>query len=94
MFHFSGYYEDQIVSSLTLSTDHYNARIDDVATSPAYQKLGFATTLIHEAILFARQRQIKDCFLEASDEGLGVYQRLGFKKLFTQRYYEPVHDSS
>lgn len=94
IYHFSGFHEDQIVCSLTLSLHHNTARIDDVATLPAYQRLGFATRLIHEAILFARQRHIKKCFLEASNEGLTLYQRLGFKQLFKNYYYELLSDLS
>lgn len=90
IYHFSGYLGNDIVSSLTLSICGNLARIDDVATIPAYQKQGFGSALIYEALNYARQQNISCYFLEASSDGLNLYKRIGFKELFTNQYYEKI----
>lgn len=88
MHHFSGFIDNTLVTSLTLSLCGDFARIDDVATLPAYQKNGYATALIVEALRFAKQLNAKSCFLEASETGLKVYKKLGFHELFINLHYE------
>ena len=88
LYHLSGFIDDQIISSLTLSlTDDY-ARIDDVSTIPTHQKKGYATALMKEAVKYAKQLKARTCFLEASDAGLSIYQQIGFSELFKNCYYE------
>ena len=88
LYHLSGFIDDQIISSLTLSlTDDY-ARIDDVSTIPTHQKKGYATALMKEAVNYAKQLKARTCFLEASDAGLSIYQQIGFSELFKNCYYE------
>jgi len=91
--HFSGFIDNTIVSSLTLSLCEDFARIDDVATLPAYQNKGYATALILEILRFAKQLNVATCFLEASTTGLSVYKKLGFKELFINLHYEQVSPS-
>lgn len=88
LYHFSGYIDDTVICSLSLSLCGENARIDDVSTMPAYQKQGFATALIFAALNHAKQLNIHTCFLEASDSGLSLYKRIGFNELFLNHYYE------
>ncbi|CEG61515.1 Gnat family acetyltransferase (fragment) [Legionella micdadei] len=90
IYHFSGYFENTVVCSLTLSLCGNCARIDDVATMPAFQKQGFGSALIYEALKCAKELSISRCFLEASNNGLGLYKRIGFKALFTNHYYEKI----
>lgn len=87
IYHFSGFFDNAPVCSLTLSIHENQARIDDVATMPACQKQGFATALIYEALRYAKLLNISTCFLEASRVGLKLYQRIGFKELFQSHYY-------
>lgn len=86
--HFSGFINNTLVTSLTLSLCEDFARIDDVATLPAYQRKGYATTLILETLRFAKQLNVTSCFLEASETGLNVYKKLGFNELFINLHYE------
>jgi len=86
--HFSGFIDDTVVCSLTLSTLKQQARLDDIATMPNYQKQGFATTLIYAVLEKAIQLNIRKCYLEASSSGLGVYKKIGFKPIFKNYYYE------
>ena len=91
--HFSGFIDDTVVCSLTLSLCNENARIDDVATIPAFQKKGYATQLMCEALNFAKKLNVKKCFLGASENGLNIYKKIGFNELFINHYYEQQSDS-
>ena len=75
------------VSCITLSLSEYGARIDDLGTVPAYQGNGYATLLLDYALTLCRKRCIGDCYLEASSEGLSLYQKLGFRTLFNYLFY-------
>lgn len=90
IYHFFGYFDNKVVCSLTLSLCGNCARIDDVATMPTYQKQGFGSALIYEALRYAKQQNMNRCFLEASSDGLSLYKRIGFKELFTNQYYEKI----
>ncbi|CEG57851.1 GNAT family N-acetyltransferase [Legionella fallonii] len=89
LYHFSGFIHDKVVCSLSLSFCDNKARIDDVATMPAYQKRGYATQLIYAALDYVKQLNSTHCFLEASSSGLDLYKKIGFHELFVNRYYEP-----
>lgn len=86
--HFSGFLNDTIVCSLTLSLLGDSARLDDVATMPEYQNKGYATALIYKALSHLKQLQVQTCYLEASTSGHSIYARIGFKELFKNFYYE------
>lgn len=75
------------VSCITLSLSEYGARIDDLGTVPAYQGNGYATLLLDYALTLCRKRGLRDCYLEASSEGLSLYQKLGFRTLFDYLFY-------
>ncbi|STX51760.1 GNAT family acetyltransferase [Legionella busanensis] len=88
IYHFTGFIKGKPICSLTLSIYEDSARLDDIATIPAYQKKGYATELTHAALHHAFCLGIKTCFLEAATSGLNVYKRIGFQPLFTNLYYE------
>ena len=86
--HFSGFVDNQAICSLTLTFCDNNVRIDDVATIPQYQRKGYATQLLLAALAHAKSLGSQCCFLEASNDGLNVYQNIGFEALFKNHYYE------
>ena len=86
--HFSGFIEDKVICSLTLSIQDNQARLDDIATMPSFQKQGHATVLIQTALIYAANFNISEVYLEASSAGLSLYKKMGFKELFKNRYYE------
>ena len=90
LYHFSGFIKNDPVCSLSLSLCGHNVRIDDLATTPAYQRKGYATQLVHAAIDFAKTLNASKCFLEASADGLSLYQKIGFKELFINRHYQQM----
>lgn len=88
IYHFSGFIQEQIVCSLTLTVMGDSARIDDVATFPKHQKKGYATQLILSVLQTLKDSNISWCFLEASADGLNIYKKIGFRELFKNLYYE------
>ena len=86
--HFSLYKQEKPISSITLSMhDNTIARIDDVGTRPELQGKGYASALMRYVLLEAKKLGARHCFLESSDSGLGVYQKLGFETLFQNNIY-------
>jgi ribosomal protein S18 acetylase RimI-like enzyme len=85
--HFSLYKQQKPIASITLSMHDTIARIDDVGTLPAFQGKGYASALMRYLLLEAKKLGARHCFLESSDSGLGVYQKLGFETLFKNNIY-------
>ena len=86
--HFSLYKQDKPIASITLSMhDDTIARLDDVGTLPEFQRKGYATYLMRYVLSEAKRLGAHYCFLESSDSGLGVYQKLGFEPLFKNNIY-------
>jgi len=85
--HFSLYKQEKPVASITLSLINGIARIDDVGTLPEFQGKGYASALMRYVLSEAKRLGAYHCFLESSDSGLGVYQKLGFKPLFKNNIY-------
>ena len=85
--HYSLYREETPIASITLSMHDDIARIDDVGTLPEFQRKGYATHLMTFALSEAKKLGAHHCFLESSDSGLEVYQRLGFQPLFRNNIY-------
>ncbi|RUT65196.1 GNAT family N-acetyltransferase [Morganella morganii] len=79
--------EGKPVSCITLSLSESGARIDDLGTVPVHQGNGYATLLLDYVLTLCRKRGVRDCYLEASSEGLRLYQKLGFRTLFDYLFY-------
>lgn len=86
--HFVGYSHTMPVSSLTLSIHKKRARIDDVGTIPEHQNKGYATQMVIHALQKAKDLGAPYCFLESSKAGTKVYERIGFKKIFSNMYFQ------
>ena len=85
--HFSLYKQEKPIASITISMCDNIARIDDVGTLPEFQGKGYASTLMRYVLSEAKKLGARHCFLESSDSGLGVYQKLGFETLFKNNIY-------
>lgn len=79
--------QERPITSITLSVHNQSARIDDLGTLPEFQGKGYATRLMNYALAEAKRLGAKNCFLEASDSGFSIYQKLGFKLLFKNNIY-------
>lgn len=89
-YHFTLFIDNEPISSLTLSLETNIARIHDVGTLPENQNKGYATHLVKHAINEAINMGAEYCFLEASESGISVYQKLGFNPLFKNNTYSFV----
>ena len=57
-----------------------------VHTERKYRGQGLASRIVKEAIKWARKHGYPRVELHASDQGAGVYERLGFKRTNEMRY--------
>ena len=48
---------------------------------------GYSAHLVAYMLAKAKKLGARHCFLESSDSGLGVYQKLGFETLFKNNIY-------
>ncbi|GAA5094491.1 GNAT family N-acetyltransferase [Wohlfahrtiimonas larvae] len=87
LYHFALIHHDTPICSLTLTIIDDAARLDDIGTDIHHQGKGYATALIQYALIFAKEQSAKQCVLEASSDGLSVYQKLGFKSLWHYHAY-------
>ncbi len=82
LYHYNLYENDEPITSITLSVHGTFARIDDVGTIPEHQRKGHATNLVNFALAKAKELGATHCFLEASESGLSIYEKLDFFPLF------------
>ncbi len=80
--HYTLFKNELPISSLTITWQSSVARISDVGTLPEHQNKGYASQLIQYALNELSDLGAKYCFLEASEVGFSVYQKLGFVALF------------
>ena len=92
LYHYNLYKSDQPITSITLSVHGTIARIDDVGTIPEHQRNGHATCLVNFALAKAKELGATHCFLEASESGLSIYQKIGFFPLFTTNIFSYALD--
>ncbi len=87
MLHFLGCQDGEPICAITLTFLDDGVRIDNVSTTPTHQRLGYSTQMVQFSMNLAHALGYKHCVLEASADGLGVYQRLGFSELFIYHVY-------
>lgn len=74
-----GYLGKVPVSTATLYLKDDVAGIFDIATPDAFRRRGFGSEMFHFALQLAQQKKAKICVLQASPDGLNIYQNSGFK---------------
>ncbi|AOM42248.1 GNAT family N-acetyltransferase [Xenorhabdus hominickii] len=82
LYHYALYVDGQPVCSLTLSRLGNIVRLDEISTVVDKQRRGYASTLINHVLSEAKQHGATACYLDASRDGNGLYQSIGFKPLF------------
>jgi len=86
--HFVAYIEGEPVSAATLSLSSYGARLDDIGTKIAFQRKGLATAVTLYAMKVAKELGYPWVCLEASDEGIPLYTKMGFTELYRNEVYQ------
>jgi ribosomal protein S18 acetylase RimI-like enzyme len=79
---FLGYSEGMPVATceLTIAPDGV-AGLYSVATLAAFRGRGFGSSITSHALAVGRDLGMREAALQASSEGLGIYERLGFRKV-------------
>lgn len=77
---FIGYVRDRPVSTAAVFVTDV-VGIYDVSTHPAMRKKGFGSAMFYRALKFAQDNGHQKIVLQASEDGLGIYKRFGFKAL-------------
>lgn len=96
-FHHFSLYIDKMkkpVSSITLSICDGIARIDDVGTLPNFQGRGYGTCLVNYVLSEAKKLGATYCFLESSESGCSIYQKLGFNLLFKNNIFTLMNNTT
>jgi len=88
MHHFIGTLGNKPITTLTLTFLNDWIKIDNVSTSPTYQRLGYATQIMQFGMRLAQEKGVKHASVDASSKGLNVYKRLGFQELFAYHVYQ------
>lgn len=73
----------QSISTATAFIEGQTAGLYYVITDPYFRKQGFATTLLSNVLHYLSQHNVKKVVLQASFEGVPLYQKFGFKKTGT-----------
>jgi ribosomal protein S18 acetylase RimI-like enzyme len=77
---FVGYLDNKPVATASIYRDQHSAGIWDIIALPAVRRQGIGTTMTYFVAMQARQEGYRRVVLTASDEGLPVYQKMGFNK--------------
>jgi ribosomal protein S18 acetylase RimI-like enzyme len=88
---FLGFEDGRAVSTGSLFLDGDTGHIFDVSTPSTHRGRGFGTAMMRAVLEEARALGARRAGLQASQDGLGVYRRLGFHEICTFRVYSNKH---
>ena len=89
--HFVGYLAGVPVTSATVLFAAGLAGIYDVSTAPSARRQGCGIAITEACLVAAEGRGYHHAVLQASPEGLGVYQRLGFHERYREQNFGWLH---
>lgn len=77
------YYEKELVASCDAFTNNGTAKIEDFYVLPKFQKMGFGTTLLKNAVRRVTNEGIEIIYLDTDEEDTAkdMYRKLGFSKV-------------
>ena len=87
---FLGYSEDEPVATceLTIAPDGV-AGLYSVSTLAAFRGRGFGSSMTSHALAVGRDLGMRAAALQASSQGLGIYERLGFRRVGEFHEFKP-----
>ena len=85
--HFVGYLAGVPITSATLLIAGGLAGIYDVSTVPSARRQGLGAAITNACLVTAEIRGYHHAVLQASTEGVRVYQRLGFRELYREQNF-------
>lgn len=77
--HYVGYFQDEPVCSGTLFVTENAVMIHNIGTKPMHRYRGYGAAITMRAMQDAKKLGKRHCFLDASESGVTMYQRLGFR---------------
>ena len=91
-----GYADGEAVATCELTVAGGVAGLYGISTLAAHRHRGYGSVLTGHALLEARRDGISRAVLQASADGLGVYERIGFQKFGRITEYKPevAHEGS
>lgn len=89
MRHYLGTLDGLIVATGTLFVGSETAGIYDVVTRDDYRRRGIGSAMFQHLLREAAATSHRLCVLQASPDGLGIYQRAGFKAIGEVHTFEP-----
>ena len=84
-----GYLDGAPVATAELTVSEGAVGLYNIATLEAYRRRGFGTALTLRPLLDARREGHALAVLQASQQGVGVYARLGFRETGRYTEYQP-----
>ncbi len=84
-----GYADGEAVATCELTVAGGVAGLYGISTLAAHRHRGYGSALTGHALLEARRDGISRAVLQASADGLGVYERIGFEKFGQITEYKP-----
>lgn len=78
--HFGLFYDEQLVSVISLFADEDRLRFRKFATLHAYQNKGLGSQLLRFVINYARDNRYKELWCDARSSASNFYTRHGFEK--------------
>ena len=84
---FLGYADGVACCTASLFLAAGTGHVFDVSTSSGARGRGYGAAMMHAVLQHARGAGARRAGLEASDEGLGVYRRMGFREVGILRVY-------
>ena len=79
MHYYLGTLHDAVVATGTLFVGSETVGIYDVATCNAYRRRGIGSAMFQHLLEDARTCNRRFCVLQASQDGLGIYVKSGFR---------------
>lgn len=86
-FHFGLYYDQKLVSVISLFAEGESIRFRKFATLPEFQGKGLGSRLLEHAIDFSLQNHYSRMWCDARSSVLGFYERFGFQK-FSEPFFK------
>lgn len=94
MTHYVGWLDRAPVATAMLLSSHRIAGIFNVSTIPAFRRRGIGTEMTWRAALDGRAEGCTAAALQATEMGLPVYQRMGFRQVTTYTVWLPADEEA
>ncbi len=79
---YAGYVDDQPVAASLGFIDHRSISVFNVATIEKHRGKGYGAAMTMRAVIDGRDRDCEVAFLQSTEMGYSVYERLGFETIF------------